>query len=84
MIGASTDFKSGFHLWLVFRLIVEAVDRGLILKDPEAPKLSVLTDATMQKISLKKFVAAECRMEASHLKIISVLHFLCVYFDFLQ
>ena len=42
-----------------------ALEKGFSQSDPDGWKLSVLTDATMQKISIMKYAAAETQKEAS-------------------
>ena len=48
---------------IVARCLVDAVQQARQLYDDSAAKLTVLTDATNQKISLTKHLANQCNME---------------------
>ena len=48
---------------LVGRCIVDALQQACHLYDESLAKLTVLTDATNQKISLTKHLAKECNIE---------------------
>jgi len=48
---------------IVTRCLVDALQQARQLYDESAAKLTVLTDATNQKISLTKHLANQCNME---------------------
>ena len=52
---------------IVTRCIVDSLQHACLMYDESFTKLSVLTDATNQKISLMKHLAAECSLEVSKL-----------------
>ncbi|XP_033763977.1 pleckstrin homology domain-containing family M member 2-like [Pecten maximus] len=54
---------------LVTRSIVDCLSQAIDRGDFDVPKISVLTDATTQKIALKKYAAQECRCEVSDVEI---------------
>ena len=47
----------------VTRCIVDSLQQARLLHDESLSKLTVLTDATNQKISLTKHLAKECHLE---------------------
>ncbi|XP_069115023.1 pleckstrin homology domain-containing family M member 2-like [Argopecten irradians] len=54
---------------LVTRSIVGCLSQAIDKGDFDVPKISVLTDATTQKIALKKYAAKECQCEVSAVEI---------------
>jgi len=57
----------------VSRRIVESLQQACLLYDELLTKLTVLTDATNQKISLTKHLAKECKLEVGRISYLSTV-----------
>lgn len=58
-LDIDTNNTNHFH----YRSIVNCISRVVAESEEDIRPLSVLTDATTQKISLKKYIAKECNAE---------------------
>jgi len=61
----ATLLVRNWSVCIVTRCIVDALQHARMLYDESLAKLTILTDATNQKISLTKHLAKECRLEVT-------------------